>query len=312
MRLGAYSRRVGPSCSKGDVSAMALYGFRSAWEPAPRPAPLGAMLLAIGDVHGHAAHLDALLALLRPEIAEARAGGLAVELVLIGDYVDRGPANLAVLRRIPRLGQELGVPAHALRGNHDQYLIEFLTAERPSFELIELWWGNGGGTTLAELGIDEKAALTHHPAELAARARAVAGPEVMALLGRLEPYWQAGDYVFAHAGVRPGKPLAAQTLDDLLWLREPFLGARDWPHPFAVVHGHTIRGPEVLPHRVAIDSGCYRTGVLTAVQIAGERLRFWCVASEPEPEAFRRLPGPGQGRAFEESIELAAVEAGPA
>ena len=81
-------------------------------------------------------------------------------------------------------------------------------------------------------------------------------------------------------------------------LREPFLSGRDWRHPFTAVHGHTIRGPEVLPHRIAIDSGAYRTGVLTAVQLADERLRFFCVTSEPKLKAFKRLPGLDQQRRF--------------
>ena len=85
---------------------------------------------------------------------------------------------------------------------------------------------------------------------------------------------------------------------ELLWLREPFLSARDWQQPFVVVHGHTIRGPEVHPHRIAIDSGAYRTGVLTALQLADDRLRFWCVGSDPKRKAFRRLPGLEQARRF--------------
>jgi serine/threonine protein phosphatase 1 len=262
------------------------------------------MLLAIGDVHGFARHLDAMLTLLRPEIEAARVSGLDSALVLIGDYVDRGPASLPVLRRLPALERGLGIPVHMLRGNHDQYLVELLTAERPSFELLEFWCGNGGGTTLLELGIDEDAMLRCGLAELAARARTALGAEVRALLERLALHWSAGDYVFAHAGIHPGKPLAAHGSDELLWLREPFLSGRDWSHPFTVVHGHTIRGPEVLSHRIAIDSGCYRTGVLTAVQLVDDRLRFVCVASDPGLEAFRRLPGLAQPRTFSEPEPL--------
>ena len=84
---------------------MALRTFRSSWEPAPGATPADTVLFAIGDVHGHLEHLDALLALLRPEIARARAEGLACELVMIGDYVDRGPASLGVLRRLIGLEQ---------------------------------------------------------------------------------------------------------------------------------------------------------------------------------------------------------------
>ena len=280
---------------------MTLHAFESRWEPAPRPTPPGTTLLAIGDVHGHLEHLDALLGLLRSEIARARAAGRACELVLIGDYVDRGPANLGVLRRVLDLERgSLGIPVTALRGNHDHYLIDFLMAPEPDPEAIEAWCGNGGGATLAELGLSEKDLLTRDPMVLAARGRDAAGPEILGLLARLELHRPIGEYLFVHAGVHPDRLLAEHGLRELLWLREPFLSTRKWAHPFAVVHGHTIRGPEVCPHRIAIDSGAYRTGVLTAVQLADDRLRFLCVASDPKLKAFRRLPGLEQPRRFGE------------
>src|SRR5688500_18693611 len=99
---------------------MVLYTFSSSWEPAPRTVP-GGMLLAVGDVHGHREHLDALLDRLRPEIDRARTTGLACELVMLGDYVDRGPDSLGSLRRLIGLQHALGVPVHALCGNHDHY-----------------------------------------------------------------------------------------------------------------------------------------------------------------------------------------------
>ena len=96
--------RVGPRQGSACEAqpAMMLYTFRSSWEPAPRATPAGTMLFAIGDVHGHLEHLDALLAQLRPEIARADRSGVACELVMIGDYVDRGPDSLGVLRRADR------------------------------------------------------------------------------------------------------------------------------------------------------------------------------------------------------------------
>lgn len=256
------------------------------------------MLFAIGDVHGHLKLLDALLDVLAPEFTAARERGLGCELVMIGDYVDRGPASLGVLRRLIGLESQLGFPVHLLRGNHDHYMIDFLTAEQPDPEALEAWCGNGGESTLAELGIHMRELLDHDPRELAARARTAAGPEVLAILDRLQLYRAIGEYVFVHAGVQPGLPLAAHTLRDLLWLREPFLTGHDWQHPFTVVHGHTIRGPEVFPHRIAIDSGAYRAGVLTAVQLAGAELRFWCVTNDARLKAFGRLPSAAQGRRF--------------
>ena len=277
---------------------MTLYAFGSKWEPAPRPAP-GAMLLAVGDVHGHLAHLDALLDLLRPEILRARTDGLRCELVMLGDYVDRGPDSLGTLRRLIGLDALLGVPVHVLCGNHDQYLIDFLLAEAPDPDGLAAWCENGGCTTLAELGIRRAEVRNRDPAELAARARARAGTELLRLLRRIGLARSAGGYVCVHAGIRPGLPLAENGRRDLISLREPFLGGRSWGHPFTAIHGHTIRGPEVLEHRIAVDSGTYRTGVLSAVQIEGERLRFLSVTSEPKLKAFKRLPGLDQRRRFD-------------
>lgn len=294
----ASDRRLETQKRESSAVARMLHPFRSEWEAAPRSAPEDTLLLAVGDVHGHLDHLDVLLGLLAGEIDAARAAGSRIELVMIGDYIDRGPDSLGVLRRVAALRDADGVNVHALLGNHDLYLLDFALAPEPDPATLEAWCGNGGETTLMELGIEPDELLGRNLAELARRARAAAGAEVLDLLARLELCRQLGAYTFVHAGVHPSRSLAEQGPREFLWLREPFLSARDWPHPFVVVHGHTIRGPEVHPHRIALDSGAYRTGVLTALQLVGERLRFWCVSSDPGCNAFRRLPGLRQRRRF--------------
>ena len=286
--------------------AMMLYTFRSSWEPAPR-ALAGSMLVAIGDVHGHLEHLDALLDQLRPEILRARSQRVACDLVMLGDYVDRGPDSLGTLRRLIGLERSLGIPVHILCGNHDHYLVEFLLADHPEPEALEAWCGNGGLTTLNELGIRRAEVLNRDPADLAARARAKAGPEVLSLLRRIQLTRPVGHYVCVHAGVSPAQPLAENSRGELLCLREPFLAGKSWRHPFTAIHGHTIRGPEVLPHRIAVDSGTYRTGVLSALQIENDRLRFVCVTSDPKLKSFKRLPGLEQRRRFSTPESVAAM-----
>jgi serine/threonine protein phosphatase 1 len=68
-------------------------------------------------------------------------------------------------------------------------------------------------------------------------------------------------------------PLKRQLAHDMLFIREDFL---DHPHglPYRVVHGHTIV-PEVviLPDRVAIDTGAYEGGPLSAVAMEGDTVR---------------------------------------
>ena len=84
-----------------------------------------------------------------------------------------------------------------------------------------------------------------------------------------------GDYVFVHAGLRPGRPLEAQSETDMLTIRAPFLKAKR-AFPFTVVHGHTpVDRPEVKRGRIGIDTGAYVTGRLSAVRLEGESASFF-------------------------------------
>ena len=275
---------------------MTIESYASPWEAAPRPAPAGTTLLAVGDVHGHLAHLDAMLATLIRSAEAASARGHAVELVLVGDYIDRGPASLGVLDRVAELATSWGSGLHALQGNHDELLTRLLT--RPRDVLLREWRRKGGDTVLRELGIGKGELWVRSARSIAARLQERLGPQRLHVLQSLQRAWRCGDWLFVHAGVDPRAPLVEQRQQSWLTLREPFLAGRRWLHEFAVVHGHTVRGPEVLPHRVAIDSGVYRTGVLTAIEIAGASLRFLCVTDRKDLGALRSLPSASQQRQF--------------
>jgi hypothetical protein len=90
---------------------------------------------------------------------------------------------------------------------------------------------------------------------------------------------EAGDYMFVHAGVRPGVPLASQRQEDLLWIRDTFLDSA-LDHGKVVVHGHTpVDAPEVRPNRIGVDTGAFASGVLTSVVLEGESRRFLCTGT---------------------------------
>jgi serine/threonine protein phosphatase 1 len=78
-----------------------------------------------------------------------------------------------------------------------------------------------------------------------------------------------GDFLFVHAGVRPGIPIEQQALQDLLWIRHEFLdSAQD--HGMLIVHGHTpVPHPDIRHNRINIDTGAWRTGTLTCIAIEG-------------------------------------------
>jgi serine/threonine protein phosphatase 1 len=140
-----------------------------------------------------------------------------------------------------------------LMGNHEQMMVAALDpASDPS--AMAVWQGNGGSATLASYG-----AVPHSD---------------LAWLGALPDRVALGGYVFAHAGIRPGVPLAEQDRHDLLWIREPFLS---WRGALAgvVVHGHTrAAAPEILPHRINLDTGAVYGGPLTCAVLEADRVGF--------------------------------------
>ncbi|WP_018700077.1 metallophosphoesterase family protein [Amorphus coralli] len=235
-------------------------------ETAPRT-PEGTRIYAIGDVHGRADLLEAMLAEIDRDLVRHPCDDV-VE-IYVGDYVDRGPASKAVLDILQDDARHDGERI-CLKGNHEDMLLDFL--EDP--ELLILWMQNGGQQTLASYGITP-------PAEVGQKSMAEIRSELRSALGRhfnflsnLPLTHVEGDYLFVHAGIRPGVALKQQDPEDLMWIREPFLSFPG-PLPHCVVHGHTpVDAPEVRPFRIDIDTGAAVTGTLTCLVLEDETRRF--------------------------------------
>lgn len=244
------------------------------WQAAPRSLDADRAVFAIGDVHAHADHLWALheriAAIIALELSDAQAAG-RISVVWLGDYIDRGWQPLQALDLVAAGLGLPGVEEIRLIGNHEVYLVEAASGEDLSLPRLLNWWRFGGEETLKTLAPD---ARIEEPQELAAALSDSLGPERLDFLRNLALQHRIGDYVFVHAGLNPDVPLAEQSERDLLWIREPFLSGRDWPHPVTVVHGHTPEGPTALAHRVGVDSGVFASGRLSAVELRGDRLRF--------------------------------------
>jgi serine/threonine protein phosphatase 1 len=234
--------------------------------------PHGKRIYAIGDIHGHLQLLDELLA----QIVEdaARYPGFEKNLIFLGDYVDRGPESNGVLQRLCTLDLP-GFNLVFLSGNHEEMMATFL--EESTLGLV--WLRNGGDATLSSYGIQVDSTVERTPEVMADYSRLLmdAVPRQQRdFLRALELTHEEGDYLFVHAGIRPGRSLALQEVDDLLWIREPFLKSRR-DHGKVVVHGHSIRyEPEVypdeaMPRRIGIDTGAYKNGVLTCLALVGDK-----------------------------------------
>lgn len=193
--------------------------------------PEGLRFYAIGDVHGRADLLDRLLSRIDAHIA-AHPVGRPIPL-LVGDYVDRGPASRQVLNLLIKRSQEQEMIF--LRGNHDLFIRSFL--QDPA--VLRDWSKMGGLETLMSYGLKPPIdADTAAQKELALALKFALPVAHRKFLDGLLSSFSCGGYFFVHAGVRPGIPLAKQHDDDLLWIRDDFL-LHEEDFGKIIVHGHT-------------------------------------------------------------------------
>ena len=210
-------------------------------------------LYAIGDLHGCPDELEVLL--------DAIAPGDGDTVVFLGDYVDRGPAARQLIERLLGL-QHAPFGSVFLRGNHEDMLLSYLgLGGRHGNVYLE----NGGGATLASYGV---------PAGTpAAAVRPFVPLEHLRFLQGCRLHYQAGSFLFVHAGIRPGIALERQDEEDLLWIREEFFAH---PHglPYTVVFGHTpTREARLeLPYRIGLDTGLVYGNKLSCLDVGGQRL----------------------------------------
>lgn len=247
---------------------------RSFWQKAPAtwkepPAvPDGHRIYAVGDVHGQDHLLVDLLGQIEADVGDSP--GVKVTIVFLGDLIDRGPRSAEVVERL-RTYRPLGIRTEFLAGNHEEVLLRILGGET---SLVADWLRFGGAHCARSYGLSSARLAKMSPAEAVEALRSAIPPEHQSFLASFADTLRAGDYLFVHAGIRPGVALADQDQVDLRWIRGPFLdhSAR---HEVMVVHGHTITNEvDERPGRIGIDTGAYKHGVLTALVLEGGERRI--------------------------------------
>lgn len=247
-----------------------LQRLRDFFSPPPAPAlpevPAGTRYYAIGDIHGRLDLYEAMIAAIEGEIASAPQ--LDHNVILLGDLVDRGPDSAGVIERTRAWQQDRNV--RVLAGNHEEM---FLAAfGKP--EALRHFLKHGGRETVLSFGMSTKQLATLTLEEIFARLEAVIPAATREYVASFETMIRAGDYVFVHAGIDPDRPLAEQKRSDLLWIRERFL-KHEGPLEKVVVHGHTVFERVMdCGNRIGIDTGAFRSGVLTALVLEGDQRRI--------------------------------------
>ena len=236
--------------------------------------PEAERLYAIGDIHGR----DDLLGLLHERIeAEIRDNdqGCNTTVVYLGDYVDRGPASKGVVERLIE-NPVKGARSVHLKGNHEDTMIRFLEGE----DVAREWLTMGGGATVHSYGVPMRSNSTGQvPLETVREHLNEAVPtRHRAFLKNLKLYHELGDYLFVHAGLRPGFAIEDQAPSDLLWIRKEFLKSRR-NHGKLVVHGHSAAlRPVTKRNRICVDTAAHVSDTLTALVLKDRSRRFLCAS----------------------------------
>jgi len=246
--------------------------LRPARGPKAASVPAGQRIYAIGDIHGRADLFAALIAAIDAD--DAAQAPAETTVILLGDLIDRGPDSAGVIRlaRAWRQRRTLRI----LMGNHEEMFLRALDEE----EVMRHFLRFGGREMLLSYPLDPMAYTRAELAEVAGLARAAIPAEDIAFVSEFEDWITLGDYLFVHAGIRPGVAIEQQSSADLRWIRDPFLHHAESFGP-VVVHGHTISDRIDLKHnRIGIDTGAYRSGRLTALALEGTERWQVCAVEE--------------------------------
>jgi serine/threonine protein phosphatase 1 len=230
--------------------------------------PFGKLVYAIGDIHGRADLLETLLRLIEKD---RETTDLDVNLVFLGDYIDRGDDTRRVIDGLIDLHHDFHLETTFLMGNHEDAMLRFLAAPEENAN----WLTFGGLATLLSYGVEmpslagEKAGLRKIAEGLDKRIP----KSHRAFFERLRYWTQIGDYYFCHAGVCASLRPHEQPLQTLLWGEDASDLSRPWHAGLRVVHGHYAQASVDLgANRVCIDTGAYFSGRLTALRLEATRL----------------------------------------
>jgi serine/threonine protein phosphatase 1 len=245
--------------------------FERSSPPAAR-FPDGRVGYAVGDIHGRADLLAQMMAALEARAARDAGPAGPPVVIFLGDYVDRGPASAGVIDLLLS-GRPTGFERRYLKGNHEETMLAFMDDPMSN----RAWMMQGGVETLLSYGVTPPNPVGANEAEWldSGEALRVAVPQAhLDFLNGLERFVAFGDYAFVHAGIDPARTLEDQTDEDLYWARDRFIASkRRFSH--RVVHGHTpVDRPYSDERRIAVDTGAYASGILTAARFEGAEVTF--------------------------------------
>lgn len=184
-------------------------------------------ILAISDIHGEIDLLEQLLTKVNYDSNKD-------QLILLGDYVDRGPNAMAVVEKAIELQREGAI---ILKGNHEDMMIKALTTDD---ERSWKHWAvrNGGDQTLESYGFTmQDYAIQSESPFIKPTLHDATLTKHLQFIQKLQPLVKYGGYVFVHAGVDPKIPIEETDPYRLMWIRDEFFEHYEGDH--TIIFGHT-------------------------------------------------------------------------
>ena len=238
-------------------------------EPTETGLPEDHRLYCIGDIHGCLNLLEEVHQKITEDAADYSGNKI---LVYLGDYIDRGKDSRQVVECV--LGEyPPDFRKVFLLGNHEQVLLEFLSGN--NLAIAHDWFMFGGLATLRSYGVEVQGIPIAMQFEGLRSELAKKMPMAhQQFFQQLQLNYELGGYFFVHAGVRPKVKLQQQRPEDMLWIREEFIGS-DRFHGKIIVHGHHVTAEPVIQHnRIGLDTGAYSSGKLTCAVFEGTDCRL--------------------------------------
>lgn len=223
--------------------------------------PDNTVVYAIGDVHGCPWLLEQVFAWIAAHAAERPQERKLI--ILLGDIVDRGPDSRGALDLLLR-GSPIGFEMICLRGNHEGMMLHAMEKGTG----INAWMDNGGDQTLSSYGIENTLFLNFPSAGFVKESLRNAVPaQHRDFLVNTRFCHQEGDFLFVHAGIRPGVDIAHQSPEDMMWIRREFTESLA-DFGVIVVHGHTVTAePRERINAIGLDTGAVMTGRLSCLAL---------------------------------------------
>lgn len=230
--------------------------------------------LLISDIHGELTLFEELL-------KKASFNEQEDQLVLLGDYIDRGPSSKDVLNKVAYLKSQ---GAQVLMGNHEQIMLDVFENEN-KYDW-DFWLNTAGGlATMRSYGFSEtdvkKAGTLENFSLIPFLTKEII--QHLEFIRHLDTVIEQGEFIFVHAGVDPNIPLQQNSNKSLLWIRDEF--HTGYHGDQTVVFGHT---PTPRLHHdkknhqiyfgdnriIGIDGGASFGGQLNCLELPSQTVYF--------------------------------------